>query len=436
MEHLLFAVYLILFAWLVTKVPFFIKSGLTPSQLVIAFLLKVMAAIFYGWIGVYYGQMARMVDTWAFFYESQQELKLLVNQPAEFVLSFFRSNYADGGYSRFLSVKNSWWNDLDINFLVKLFAVFNVFSFSNYFINTIFFSFLTLFGPIALYRMMADAFPQQKFVILLTTFLFPSFIYWTSGLHKDGLIFMGITLAIYSFYFGFLKKRREPKYWLMAATGFLLLLVLRNFLLLFLVPAVFSWWLTQKVRFKPLFTFGMVYLLMAILFFSTRFIHPKLDFPEVVAARQQAFINLEEGGSTIPVFTLRPTVTSFIRNAPEAFSFSLLRPYVTDVQHLLSLAAAAEIHLLLLLFVMFLFRRRKQAAVLSGGQWSGFPIFCLFFSLSVLLFIGYTVNNLGAIVRYRSIVLPFLVVPMMGLIHWPRLREIFSGNIINKRNIL
>jgi len=60
--YILFAAYLIFFAWLVTKVKFFTASGLTSSQLVIIFLLKVMAGIFYGWIGVYYGEMAQMLD--------------------------------------------------------------------------------------------------------------------------------------------------------------------------------------------------------------------------------------------------------------------------------------------------------------------------------------------------------------------------------------
>ena len=73
MEYLLFAGYLVLFAWLVTKVKFFTRAGLTNPQLIIIFLLKVMAGILYGWIGIYYGSMAQMVDTWGFHYYSLQE---------------------------------------------------------------------------------------------------------------------------------------------------------------------------------------------------------------------------------------------------------------------------------------------------------------------------------------------------------------------------
>ncbi len=161
LEHLLFAAYLVFFAWLITKIKFFTKSGLTPAQLIIFFLLKVMAGIFYGWIGVYYGELAQMIDTWAYHYESLKEYDLLINSPSEFFSSLFHSPY-QSGYGRFLASENSWWNDLKGNSLLKVLAFFNVLSFGNYYINLIFYSFLTLFGPIAIYRIMKEVFPNKK----------------------------------------------------------------------------------------------------------------------------------------------------------------------------------------------------------------------------------------------------------------------------------
>ena len=77
LEHLLFALYLVLLAWLVTKIGFFTRAGLSSSQLVILFLLKVMAGILYGWIGVYYAHMAQMLDTWSYHQDSLAEYQLL-----------------------------------------------------------------------------------------------------------------------------------------------------------------------------------------------------------------------------------------------------------------------------------------------------------------------------------------------------------------------
>jgi hypothetical protein len=80
-----------LFAWLVTKVKFFTRAGLSQSQLVILFLLKVMAGIFYGWIGLYYGGLAQMWDTWSFHTNSIQEYHLLFNIPTNILPTFLRS---------------------------------------------------------------------------------------------------------------------------------------------------------------------------------------------------------------------------------------------------------------------------------------------------------------------------------------------------------
>ena len=51
------------------------------------------------------------------------------------------------------------------------------------------------------------------------------------------------------------------------------------------------------------------------------------------------------------------------------------------------------------------------------------------------MMIGYSVNVLGAIVRYRSIVIPFLIVPLMARIDWDKVGTITLGNMINKNNV-
>ncbi|HUQ97210.1 MAG TPA: hypothetical protein VM010_06070, partial [Chitinophagaceae bacterium] len=107
---------------------------------------------------------------------------------------------------------------------------------------------------------------------------------------------------------------------------------------------------------------------------------------------------------------------------------SVLRPYFSDIRHLLSLAAAVEINCLLLLVLVFLIWNYKAIRL------NGFSLFCIFFSLSVLLIIGYTVNFLGAIVRYRSVILPLLFVPVLVQVPWNGFQQFFL-NINNKNNV-
>ena len=427
MEYLLFVAWLIFFAWLVTKIRFFKRSGLSDPQIIIIFLLKVMAGIFYGWIGIYYGNLAQMVDTWSYHYSSIQEYYLLRDNPHEYFTNLFRDPY-EGGILKFLGTNESYWSDLKGNVLIKILSIFDILSFGHYYVNVVFYSFITLYGPIAIYRVMNDVFPKRRIPVLIATFLVPSFLYWTSGIHKDGLVFTGIAIIIYNIYFGLKEQRFNLKRILLIVLGLLIILVLRNFLIIIIMPAILAWILANKWPRRGLAIFGIVYSLFIILFFTARYLNPQFDFPQAVVTKQQEFMKLT-GGSNVHMKELEPTVGSFIKNIPQAITLSAARPYPSDVKHILSLAAAAEIDVLLLAFLLFLLFRTNNI------QSKNFIYFCIFFSFSVLLTIGYTVNFLGAIVRYRSIVIPLLVVPMAALINWKRLTEVFSNNIKLKNNM-
>jgi hypothetical protein len=429
LEYLLFAVYLVFFVWLVTKTKFFLASGLSKSQLSILFLLKVITGIFYGWIGLYYGGLAEMSDTWMYHYSGLTEYRILGNNPHEYFTNIFNNPY-ENGVENFLGSSNSYWNDLKGNVFTKLISIFHIFSFGHYYVNVIFFSYISFFGPMAFYRVMQDAFPGKNIPVLLASFLVPSFIYWSSGIHKEGLIFLAIGLVIYHLYFGNKEKKYGIKRISGILLGFLLLLLLRNFMLLVTVPAVIAWIAANKWPRKGLLCFAVVYTVFSILFFTLRYVDHRLDFPQAVVDKQKVFMSLVSGNSTVPIKELKPNVISFVKKIPEAVTLSALRPYPGDVRHLLSLASALEVCLLLILLVIFLVWRQKKT--LSARN---LVYFCIFFSFSVLLSIGFSVNNLGAICRYRSVVLPLLVVLMAVSIDWEKFFRFSSLHFLANSNL-
>ena len=390
-----------------------------------------MAGIFYGWVGIYYGNHAQMVDTWSYHYSSIQEYKLLFQNPSEYMVNLFRDPYSDGIF-KFFGTEYSYWNDLKGNSFIKILSIFNIFSFGNYYTNVIFYSFISLFGPIAIYRVMNDVYPGKKWQMLVSVFLVPSFLYWASGLHKEGLIFLGFSLVIFNFYFGLKRHKFSLANVLFIILGLLIVLVFRNFLIIILLPALVAWSLAFKFFKKPLTVFGICYIFFVIFFFTAKYISTSLDFPEVVVTKQKEFVALH-GNSSVPMKKLEPNFSSFVVNMPQTLSLSLLRPYPSDVRHILSLAAATETDLLLLLFLVFLFFRNKRN---NQNQPVIFIYFCLFLSFSVLITIGYSVNNIGAIVRYRSIILPLLLTPLFCRINWQRISKLAFNNISFRNNVV
>jgi hypothetical protein len=417
LEYFLFAGYLILFAWIVTRIKFFTRTDLTNAQLIIIFLLKVMAGILYGWIGVYYGSMAQMVDTWGFHYYGLQQYQLLQTDPRAYFTNIFYNPYEDGFY-RFFSSDHSFWSNLQGNAMIKIVSVFDIFSFGNYYINVIFYSFSTFWGSIGIYRVMSDVFPGKKLPLILSVFLIPSFIFWSNGIHKEGFIFTGMSLVIYAIYFAGRQNRMTAKRVLCIFTGLLLIFIFRSFLLFTIIPAITAWQVAKRFPQKTLAVFFIIYAIFATLFFTARYVSPKLDFPDAVIAKQKDFQRLQGGSSEIPVKEMKPEPASFIMAMPQAFITAAIRPFPTEAKNLLSLFSALEVSLVLLAFILFLFFRKR----LSFNY--AFIYFCIFFSFTTLLVIGYTANFLGAIVRYRSIILPFLVIPMAALTDWERVARL------------
>ncbi|HUS01409.1 MAG TPA: hypothetical protein VMY77_06770, partial [Chitinophagaceae bacterium] len=316
-----------------------------------------------------------------------------------------------------LDITDSFWNNLRSDVMIKLLSIFNIFSRGNFFINTIFYNFLIFFGSISFYRIFTRLIPDKKIWMIFALFLLPSLIYFTAGIHKDGLIFLGLGITCYNLFFA-IKERITPKRILWILLGLIIIFLLRNFVVITLIPAIIAWVLAEKIKKYVLQTFIVVYLFFILLFFNLGSIHSSLDLPRYVSDRQIAFIQIaKEGNSSININPLYPHFRSFLNNSPQALNHTLMRPYLTEKFTLLYIAAALEIFAYQVLFFIFLLFRCKN------NKPDAFVYCCIFFSLSMFLMIGYTIPIIGAIARYRSIYLPIIILSILCYTDWEKLKN-------------
>ena len=398
MQPLLFIAYLLIFCWLITRISFFKNTPLNKWWLITIFILKILSGITYGWFFAQ-PQYINTADTWNYFHASLAETDWLLRDPIGFVKDLFHYSYASSG--NLFNNQTSYWNDLKSNSIIKLIAVANVFTAKNYYIDIIFFNFLYLFGPVALYKLAVNYYPQQKVFLILPVFLLPSFLFWCSGIHKDGLIFSAMMLAVYSLYKQWKRQKIIVTQCLLLMFYFVVLFALRNFVVLLLLPALAAWMLSEKCPSKGGWIFAGIYLFCFIVFFIAKYIHPALDFPQYVVEKQAEFKALT-GNSKVALPPLVPSLAGFAGFFPYAIDMAFLQPHWNDIRNISYLAAATENTLLLLLVV---------AGMISAFRYkniSPFTLFLLFFSISLLLLCGYTVTFAGAVVRYKSIAIPLL----------------------------
>ena len=405
---MLFIVYLVVFCWLLTKIKFIRDAGIGDKLIILLFLVRIIAGVVNGYINLYHYPDT---DAAAFHLDGLIEYDLLIHHPKEFFTNIFTYHHQNAGL---LDISDSFWNNLRSDLIIKLLAFFNIFSRGNFFINTLFYNFLIFFGSVSFYRIFIWLFPDKKIWLILILFALPSLIYFTSGIHKDGLVFLGLGIICYNLFFLVKKEFSTPKFlWLLL--GIAIIFLFRNFVLLTLVPALTSWIIAEKNKKFKLQAFIICYLFFILLFFGAGYLHPLLDLPQYVSTRQIAFVQIAKGGqSTININPLFPGFRSFLNNAPQAFNHTLMRPYLAEKPELLYLPPEIEIFIYQALFFIFLLFRSDEKKV------DAFIYFCIFFSLSMFLMIGYTIPILGAIVRYRSIYLPLLIIPILCYTDWEK----------------
>lgn len=416
MSYLLFTFYLVLFCWLITRLSFFKKCGLHKAILIGLFLIRIFAGLVNLYINLYYYPVS---DVFSFHHSGVQEYHLLFHNTSEYFTNIFHSNH-NNNYGAFLESSDSFWNDTRSNIIVKMLSVFDIFSGQHIFINSLFYNFLVFFGTVALYKVFIKVFPLSKPFLIVCIFLLPSVLYFSSSVHRDGLIYLSLCMVIYHLSFMFENKKYSFKSILLVLLFLSLILLIRNFVFIILVPALLAWIIAEK---NPKYTFLIfcgIYIFITILFFCTELLPPSFNLPAHVSSRQRDFIEIAKGGaSAININPLYANFRSFLNNVPQAFNHSFLRPYLTEHLNFLYIPSGLEIFIYELLFFLFIFFRERNIV------FKPLIYFSLFFSITIFLVIGYTIPIIGAIVRYRSIYFPFILIPVICNIDWIKIKNIF-----------
>ena len=408
MFYFLFVFYFFLSGFVLKKHKFFNNSEIPFPILIAIFVLKIIAGIFYS----YYFSLPSQItnaDTWSYFIESKMETSWLLQNPKTFFADLFTNHYAQSG--NLFSGTNSFWNDLKSTFFIKLLAVLNILSFGNYYINLLFFNTFFMFGGVALYKLFKENFIINKLILTIATFLMPGCLFWCSGLHKDGIVFSATAISLYAFY-KVLINGLSYKRVIVLLLCLMGIFLLRNYYLLAFFPAFWGWVLVKKYQLNSKFVFGSVITICLLFFiFSSSFNITKVIANSVVTKHHE-FLMLE-GNTKFETPKLNANSNSILAFFPFALESSLLRPFPNSVKSKGELLAMLENNMVLIFLIsaVIAILYKKDRLIES-------PIILASLTISffLLLFIGYTVCFDAAIIRYRSVFLPFLIVPCLVII--------------------
>ncbi len=416
MEFLLLPFYLLVGYWFIPKLPFIKASDLSTFQIRLLYTLKTLTGVAFA---IYIKKTGINGDYTYFQNQGIEQYHLLLKTPHLYFQDFI-IDAKKFGFGRIFETDQSFWGFLSFNLLYKIIGIFNIFSLGNFYTNTLLFSSAVFFAHIAFYKVYSSLFPQNKKAALIGCFLLPSTLVYTSCIHKDGFIFLAMAAIVYGLFQ--LNKVRQSKKKLffvgMVGIGVTIIFLFRNYILLALLPALLSWWLSSFLSRRKILAFVGCYAIFILFFFVSSHFQGSKNLPQAVINRSASFEQLAYGNTTISINKLAPNALSFIKNLPQALNHVLLRPYVWEYKELTIILTALEVLAYLIVFMLFFICRKSQT-----NQTDRILLFGMFLFISMALIIGYTIPNIGAIIRYRSIFWILVVCPALCSIDWAKLKS-------------
>ena len=422
---LLYVIYVGLFLRLISRWQFFNIPDVKKTHLAFFFLLKVVAGFGLTLIYTYYYTDQSKADIYRYFSDSKIISSVLFTNPIAWLKIMSGVGTFDPGTFKYL---NDTWHFThpaadfitSNSFLIRIIVVLNYLSCYNIYIDTLLLNSITFIALVQLYKALLPYFIGFPQILYWPLFLMPSFVFWSSGLLKEGLILVGISLYL-STWFNISNKPAWKSVALLLA-GLMVVMLTKIYVAgtliicsLFL-PLKFTMdyrlvWLT-RISFWVVVVFGTWYALHHG--FCERIIDKRNEFVALSIA--------QNSGSLIDGSLKQADCGTLISLVPVAIVNAVLRPFVWHPDNLFEMLFAVEnlvfLFALIALLVFYFKKPQKQKLLLA--------LFCFFFALLNYLGIGITVPIVGAIVHYRVVAAPFLLLSVLLMTDLAKLKQLLQ----------
>jgi len=305
------------------------------------------------------------------------------------------------------SYKNSLMNESRL--LIKINAILNIIGLKNYFFNSITFILMAFVGEFLIFKSLIFKFKFKNPKILFwSLILFPSIFLWSSGILKEPLIILSFGLILNSL----IVKRTK---WMNVSSFIIASLIIfkvKFYIFICFFPALISYIISEKTKFKPPRIIFTVCAIIAVIIFAMGKMNNYYNPLKILSQKQNDFITLSElfdTGSAYKIIPIEPSITSLIKAIPMGAINGFFRPFPNNINNLLQLFPLIENMLLYLMVLYLIFRilflKIKINQDVKNVLWNS-----LFFITMLFILSGISTPVVGALVRYKVPGLMFLII--------------------------
>lgn len=424
MSIILPIVWTLIFLFIIWKSTFFTIEGISKNIIIGTFGIKLIASVFlYVIYTYYYTNETDVCDILKYYGDA----KILFASIHDSVFDFFKILFGIDTTSPYFE-QTDYWSRLynygyivDNRTIIRANMIVMLFSFGYIGVHYVFADFISFFGYFLIFKAIHSIFPKVKTVFFFV-FLMPSAILWTSAMLKEVLVVLGLGFTLYG-----MVATSNIASWkniVCFIIGIIILLGIKLYVLVALLPAVTSFFLVEKGTIRPWLTYCSICILGIVLLGFLDFGTHTIPFFESFAGKRNDFINtaiVNNAGSYLPIGKITATPWNFIKETPVAIWNGLALPYLWAVKNPLQILPAFESLLLFVLMLLTTLFFKKPSTQIRNFIW-----FCCIFSLVLIWEIGISTPVVGGIVRYKIPIFPFLYTTFAMLIDWDKIIQRFK----------
>jgi len=405
----------LLFLWLIYRNRIFYFSTLPIYFTVSVFLLKVLLSFCYTYFHI---RLYDGADTVGYYTDGMIIYQTVFENPLKYLMLTFGPNNLEN-IPLFISKEveaMGYWNDSSSYSIVRFYAFSNLISFGNIYAAGVLMAFLSTTGLLFLYKTISIISQNLSESIITKVILFamPSVMFWSSGAHKEGLIITGLGFFFYTIVALLEQKKYHARYFIILFISGWLVWYVRDFIFYMLIPGLITYAIVKLLKTnKIIVAFTIVYLLFIVAgtMIPFKIKNDKMNFLQAIQLKNSQFKEHTEGNTNIDIPEINSSFTELAVNIPMAFMRVMSAPFlILNVKRFHWIFIFENIAMLLSLFYCFSLFIKRGIDINPVLLWQ------FLFAVSMIILIGLVVSNIGAIIRYRSIILPFLIFPLFGFV--------------------
>lgn len=400
-----------------------------------ALTVRVIGALAVGFLYQFYYDGG---DTFAYHTHGSRPLwEAMMESPLNgFRLLFMNGEYGPGIWK---TANRIWyWNDPQSFFVIRLAAIFDVFTFSAYSGTAVFFAVVAFAGGWMFFLTFYKLYPEWHRWIAISVLFVPTVVFWGSGIFKDTITLSALGVATYTFHRLFMERKVTLFSVLLLVMSCWVIFSIKKYILLCFLPAVLLWWVAThlsripSLMFRVVLTplFGIIAAFLA--YYAVLKVgedDPRYNISTLAQTAKITAYDIRYGwgartgeGSGYTLGELDGSWQSMLKLAPAAINITLFRPWLWEIKNPLMILSALESLALLILTAQLIWRVRQKIF-----HYIRKPdiIFCLVFALIFAFAVGVSTFNFGTLSRYKIPMMPYYLLAL-GIIHayWKRERKL------------